>query len=65
MKHILDIYVNNLPPNMRGFIVGFIQVGIILIGYYSGLSTNRFIKIISKGYIACIFGAVFHTFKLI
>ena len=59
MEHILDIYVTNLPPNMRGFIFGFVHVGIMLIGYYTGLSINRFVKIVSKGYIACIFGAVF------
>ena len=44
---------------MRGFIFGFVHVGIMLIGYYSGLSINRFLKIVSKGYIAGIFGAVF------
>ncbi len=59
MEHLLDIYVSNLPSNMRGFIFGFVHVGIMLIGYYSGLSINRFLKIASKGYIAGIFGAVF------
>ena len=59
MEHILDIYISNLPSNMRGFIFGFVHVGIMLIGYYSGLSINRFLKIVSKGYIAGIFGAVF------
>ena len=54
MEHILDIYINNLPPNMRGFVFGFVHVGIMLIGYYSGLSINRFLKIVSKGYIAGI-----------
>ena len=44
---------------MRGFIFGFVHVGIMLIGYYTGLSINCFIKIVSKGYIAGIFGAVF------
>ena len=62
MEHILDIYVTNLPPNMRGFIFGFVHVGIMLIGYYTGLSINRFVKIVSKGYIAGIFGAFFHIF---
>ena len=59
MEHLLDIYISNLPSNMRGFIFGFVHVGIMLIGYYSGLSINRFLKIVSKGYIAGIFGAVF------
>ena len=59
MEHILDIYISNLPSNMRGFIFGFVHVGIMLIGYYSGWSINRFLKIVSKGYVAGIFGAVF------
>ena len=40
---------------MRGFIFGFVHVGIMLIGYYSGWSINRFLKIVSKGYVAGIF----------
>ena len=59
MEHLLENYLNNTPANMRGFVFGFVHVGIMLLGYYSGWSINRFLKIVSKGYIAGIFGAVF------
>ena len=59
MEHILEIYIQNLPSNLRGFIFGFVHVGIMILGYYTGWSINRFLKIVSKGYIAGIFGAVF------
>ena len=57
MEHLLELYVSNLPSNMKGFIFGFVHVGIMLIGYYSGWSINRFLKIASNGYIAGVFGA--------
>ena len=59
MEHILEIYIQNLPSNLRGFVFGFVHVGIMILGYYTGWSINRFLKIVSKGYIAGIFGAVF------
>ena len=34
-----------------------VRASSIIIGYYSGLSVNRLLKIVSKGYIAGIFGA--------
>lgn len=43
--------------SLRGFTFGFIHVFLILIGYYSGWSINRFIKIASNGYVAGIIGA--------
>jgi hypothetical protein len=43
---------------LRGFVFGLVHVGIMLIGYYSGWSLNRFVKIVSNGYIAGIGGAV-------
>jgi hypothetical protein len=43
---------------LRGFIFGLVHVGIMLIGYYSGWSINRVLKIVSNGYIAGIGGAV-------
>ena len=52
---ILLIGIENL--SLRGFIFGFVHVSLILIGYYSGWSINRFIKIASNGYIAGIIGA--------
>ena len=59
MEHILEVYLINIQSNMRGFIFGFVHVSIMLVGYYSGWSINRFLKIASKGYVAGIFGAVF------
>ena len=44
---------------LRGFIFGFIHTLIPLIGFYSGWSINRFLKIVSNGYVAGIFGIVF------
>ena len=52
---ILLIGIEN--ASLRGFTFGFVHVFLILIGYYSGWSINRFIKIASKGYIAGIIGA--------
>ena len=43
---------------LRGFVFGLIHVSILLIGYYSGWSINRLLKLISNGFIAGIFGAV-------
>ena len=44
---------------IRGFIFGFIHTLIPLIGFYSGWSINRLLKIVSNGYVAGIFGLVF------
>jgi uncharacterized membrane protein YgaE (UPF0421/DUF939 family) len=43
----------------RGFIFGLVHVSIMLLGYYSGFSINRLLKIVSNGYIAGIIGVVF------
>ena len=43
---------------LRGFIFGLVHVGIMLIGFYSGWSINRLLKLVSNGYIAGIFGVV-------
>ena len=44
---------------VRGFIFGFVHTIIPLIGFYSGWSINRLLKIVSNGYVAGIFGVVF------
>ena len=41
----------------RGFIFGLVHVSIMLLGYYSGFSVNRLLKIASNGYVAGIIGA--------
>ena len=43
---------------MRGFIFGLIHVSILIVGYYSGWSINRLLKLASNGHIAGIIGAV-------
>ena len=44
---------------LRGFIFGLVHVGILLIGFYSGWSINRLLKIVSNGFIAGVVGAIF------
>ena len=44
--------------NVRGFIFGITHTGLLVIGYYTGWSVNRFLKVISNGYIAGLFGAL-------
>ena len=43
---------------LRGFVFGLVHVGIMLIGFYTGWSINRLLKIVSNGYIAGIIGVV-------
>jgi hypothetical protein len=57
MEHILNDILSQHGPNFQGLVFGFIHTCIMLIGYYTGFSINRFFKIISNGYIAGIIGA--------
>ena len=43
---------------LKGFIFGVVHVGIMLIGFYTGWSINRLLKIVSSGFVAGIFGVV-------
>ena len=43
---------------LRGFVFGLIHISIMLIGFYTGCSINRLLKIISNGFIAGIIGVV-------
>jgi len=36
-----------------------VHAGLIIVGYYSGWSINRFLKIMSNGFVAGILGAIF------
>ena len=58
MEHLLEHYFYGLNANLKGFIFGFTHAGIMLLGYYTGWSINRFLKIVSNGYVAGIFGVV-------
>ena len=57
MEHLLENLFSETTANLRGLIFGFVHVSIMLVGYYSAFSINRFLKIISNGYVAGIFGA--------
>ena len=43
---------------IRGFVFGLVHTIIPLIGFYSGWSINRLLKIVSNGFVAGIFGLV-------
>ena len=43
---------------MKGFVFGFVHVSIMLLGFYTGWSINRFLKLISNGFIAGIIGVI-------
>ena len=43
---------------LRGFVFGLVHVGIMLVGFYTGWSINRLLKIFSSGLIAGIVGVV-------
>ena len=60
MEHLIED-IAWLQDNgwLRGFVFGFVHTIIPLIGFYSGWSINRMLKLISNGYIAGIIGVVF------
>ena len=57
MDLILENIFSQTTGNYKGLIFGFVHVAIMIIGYYTGFSINRFLKILSNGYVAGIFGA--------
>ena len=60
MEHLIeDIAWLQDKLIIRGFVFGFVHTLIPLIGFYSGWSINRLLKIVSNGYVAGIFGLVF------
>ena len=60
MEHLLE-EITWLQNNgmLRGFVFGLVHTIIPLIGFYSGWSINRLLKVASNGYIAGIIGVVF------
>ena len=58
----MDLIIENLlgqaGGNFKGLIFGFVHVAIMITGYYTGFSINKFLKILSNGYVAGIFGIV-------
>ena len=59
MQHIIEnlSYLHD-KYLLKGFIFGIVHVGIMLLGFYTGLSINRFLKLISNGFIAGIIGVI-------
>ena len=57
MEHLLEELLYSYNANLRGFVFGFVHVGIMLLGYYTGWSINRLVKFASNGYVAGIIGA--------
>ena len=57
MEHLLEIWLFNENAHLKSMAFGLVHSSIMLLGYYSGWSINRFFKIISNGYIAGIIGA--------
>ena len=60
MEHLIEEmkWLENIPW-MRGYVFGVVHAGLIIIGYYSGWSINRLLKLMSNGYVAGILGAIF------
>ena len=59
MEHLIEEIVWLQDKGwLRGVVFGFVHTLIPLIGFYSGWSINRFLKIVSNGYVAGIFGVV-------
>ena len=59
----MDSLINNIfflqdKVFLKGFAFGIVHVGIMLIGFYTGWSINRLLKIVSSGFVAGIFGVV-------
>jgi len=59
MEHLIEEIVWLQDKGwFRGFVFGLVHTLIPLIGFYSGWSINRTLKIVSNGYVAGIFGVV-------
>tara|TARA_B100001245_G_scaffold75094_1_gene53255 strand:+ start:26 stop:403 length:378 start_codon:yes stop_codon:yes gene_type:complete len=59
MQHLIE-NISYLQDKylLKGFTFGFVHVAIMLLGFYTGWSINRFLKLISNGVIAGIIGVV-------
>tara|TARA_B100001013_G_C24266481_1_gene307077 strand:- start:51 stop:428 length:378 start_codon:yes stop_codon:yes gene_type:complete len=59
MENLID-NISFLEKNflLKGFIFGSIHICIMILGFYTGISINRFLKLISNGFIAGIAGVV-------
>jgi hypothetical protein len=59
MEHLIEeiVWLQN-KGWLRGFVFGLVHTLIPVLGFYFGFSLNKVLKIVSKGYVAGIFGAV-------
>jgi len=59
MEHLIEETVWLQDKSwLRGFVFGLVHTIIPLIGFYSGWSINRMLKIMTNGYVAGIIGVV-------
>ena len=59
MEHLIEQLVWLKDKEiLRGYVFGVVHTVIPLVGFYSGWSINRFLKIVSNGYLAGILGVV-------
>jgi len=59
MEHLIEEIIWLQDKSwLRGFVFGLVHTIIPLLGFYSGWSINRLLKIISNGYIAGIIGVI-------
>ncbi len=59
MEHLIEEIVWLQDKGwLRGFVFGLVHTLIPVLGFYFGFSLNKVLKIVSKGYVAGIFGAV-------
>ena len=59
MQHLIE-NISYLQDKylLKGFTFGFVHMGIMLLGFYTGWSINRFLKLISNGFVAGIIGVI-------
>jgi len=59
MEHLIEHWLQIENQNiLRGLVFGLVHVSIMLIGYYTGWSINRLLKLVSNGFVAGIIGVV-------
>jgi sorbitol-specific phosphotransferase system component IIBC len=59
MEHFIEHWLQIENQNiLRGLVFGLVHVSIMLIGYYTGWSINRLLKLVSNGFVAGIIGVV-------
>ena len=59
MQHLIE-NISYLQDKylLKGFTFGFVHISIMLLGFYTGWSINRFLKLISNGFVAGIIGVI-------